>query len=569
MHIKVNRRALRHPVLGALFLGFWGVAGCGTEGASSRLEADAGSSGDGGALVRPAPSSSARAAPSPSAEQAPSAPPPTNSGVLPSLREAPPVPGCVPEGGIDEPDDDFADTNCDGIDGDAESAVFVAPTGDDGAKGTRSAPVKSLNVAVGLAAQRGQSAVYACIGEYPENVEITAGVSLYGGFDCARRWKRTNDVAVIAPKDGVPLTIRDVTTPVVVERAAFRAASATKMGASSIAAIVSHSADVAFLRSELVAGNGQRGAEAAAAEWPDMPALKQAATGTDHDFPTRCQAKLECSGLALTSNEDCAFWSSPGGHDTARICPDGAETRGGFGGMGDNCGGHQKAEKGLDGMPPTSAADGSGQSGSFGANGGAGIGFGSIVNGVYVASNSGEDGDFGGPGTSGRGGDGAIGGSSNGDRVLVYEIGGGGGQGGYAGCGGPGGKGGQGGGASIALLIDTSNVLVRTSHVATGAGGDGGPGRPGLRGEPGHPGGRGGRGTNITEGNPGMPGGGGGPGGAGGPGGGGPSIGIVHVGATPKVDDVVFDLGDAGKGLTGALKASDGVRTEIYAAKEQ
>ena len=38
---------------------------------------------------------------------------------------------CTPTGATDVPDDQFRDTNCDGIDGDVASAVFVAPDGDD------------------------------------------------------------------------------------------------------------------------------------------------------------------------------------------------------------------------------------------------------------------------------------------------------------------------------------------------------------------------------------------------------------------------------------------------------
>src|SRR3954447_8565266 len=44
--------------------------------------------------------------------------------------------------------------------------VFVSPTGDDGATGTKSKPVKSIAKGVELAASRGLPRVYVCEGTY-------------------------------------------------------------------------------------------------------------------------------------------------------------------------------------------------------------------------------------------------------------------------------------------------------------------------------------------------------------------------------------------------------------------
>src|SRR5204863_207955 len=41
---------------------------------------------------------------------------------------------------LDIPDDQFVDSNCDGIDGDAAHAVFVATDGDDGSPGAAGSP---------------------------------------------------------------------------------------------------------------------------------------------------------------------------------------------------------------------------------------------------------------------------------------------------------------------------------------------------------------------------------------------------------------------------------------------
>src|SRR5512141_464745 len=54
---------------------------------------------------------------------------------------------CTPTG-ADDPDDAFADTDCDGIDGDKTKAIFVGPSGNDSAPGTIEEPVRSLAKAV-------------------------------------------------------------------------------------------------------------------------------------------------------------------------------------------------------------------------------------------------------------------------------------------------------------------------------------------------------------------------------------------------------------------------------------
>src|SRR5690349_7113153 len=51
------------------------------------------------------------------------------------------TPGCVAQAGPDLPDDNFADTNCDGVDGDAARAIFVATSGADTNPGTMEMPM--------------------------------------------------------------------------------------------------------------------------------------------------------------------------------------------------------------------------------------------------------------------------------------------------------------------------------------------------------------------------------------------------------------------------------------------
>ena len=96
----------------------------------------------------------------------------------------------------DVPDLKFADTNCDGIDGVAKRAVFVAPTGSDAAPGTRARPLRSLQAAVALAARKRQS-VYAMVGRYEvgSGLALADHVSIYGGYSA--RWKRSATQRVV------------------------------------------------------------------------------------------------------------------------------------------------------------------------------------------------------------------------------------------------------------------------------------------------------------------------------------------------------------------------------------
>jgi hypothetical protein len=74
---------------------------------------------------------------------------------------------------------------------DEEKAIFVAPTGQDGAPGTKGAPKQTLKAAVEAAGTTGKGEVCLCKGTYPESsgVRLDKPISLRGGFDCGT-WKR-------------------------------------------------------------------------------------------------------------------------------------------------------------------------------------------------------------------------------------------------------------------------------------------------------------------------------------------------------------------------------------------
>src|SRR5690606_27162794 len=61
------------------------------------------------------------------------------------------VAACSVTSSTDDPDDDFEDENCDGIDGDLTKAVFVSPSGSDSSAGSMAQPVRSIAKGIELA----------------------------------------------------------------------------------------------------------------------------------------------------------------------------------------------------------------------------------------------------------------------------------------------------------------------------------------------------------------------------------------------------------------------------------
>ncbi len=451
----------------------------------------------------------------------------------------------------DLPDDDFEDTNCDGIDGDASRAVFVSPDGDDLAAGTQDDPVATINAGIELA-QEGGLDVYVCNGEYDREVRLESiGVNIYGGYDCKSDWKRVRDRAVVRPQVGVPLTIRDV-SGVTIERIVFRALNNESEEGSSIAAAIVDSEDVELRRVELESGRAGSGKD-----------------GTDGKSWTSAARKGDDGNRATGCGSVFCATGGTGGHTTeAYTCPDGTKTRGGPGSRGEYADGTgpQNGAASLLGAPGGTSSDRSGTDGDGGDVGAHGQvstkEVGTFTGVIYEPVNAGGEG---GDGETGQGGGGGRGSPRGCVGDLCYTAGHGGGQGGNGGCGGRPGTGGTGGGGSFGLVIVGSEVSLTWARILTG---DGGVGGAGGEGGPGQVGGDPGAGYGSLAGDGGR-GGDGGKGGAGGPGGGGPSIGIALVNAeVPTTESVQFLLGDGGRGGAAAPDAGsdapDGISVEGY-----
>ncbi|MGM0576366.1 MAG: hypothetical protein ACQEXJ_11605 [Myxococcota bacterium] len=450
----------------------------------------------------------------------------------------------------DAPDLDGQDTDCDGIDGHAAEAIFVAPGGADSAPGTMGDPLATLGEAMDRAADTaGEDQVLVAAGVYEETLHLVGGVGVYGGY-APGTWERGPE-HVTEIRGGATAVLADaLSTDVRLQSLKIVAADATGTGQSSYAVrVVDTSATVFVEGCTLVAGEGTAGANTS------EPAQADGGLGGDDSHDT---GDYHAGGDGAAS-PSCDHPGGAGG-DGGRggYTEDGETTHGVEGEDGDAPDGVYGGPGGKAGRneSPWNRAGGDGMSGGSGDQGAAATTLsdplGSATSGGLYAPASGHDG---GDGTGGGGGGGGGGGSYYGPSA---NIGGGGGGGGSAGCGGEGGPGGGGGGGSFGIFVDGGTVNSVQNHVTTGDGGDGGDGARGGRGGEGGPGGLGKElyMGNDHDGGDGGKGGWGGRGGSGGGGPGGPSVGIFAASGTAVSDGDTFDTGFGGSGGEGGQDTS-------------
>jgi hypothetical protein len=486
---------------------------------------------------------------------------------------------CVFKGDDDEPDDEFEDRNCDGVDGMADGGIFVDPVrGTEGAAGTAEAPVRTLNEALSrIKAGTAPRRVYLAQGAYNEpGLVVDTQVALHGAYGGLDNWQRSVEYTSFLDGGPVGLVIRDIApgSETVLDRLTVHAANATAPGTPSIALQVIDSQDVRLRHGTFVAGTGAPGY----AGDNGSQGLDGGVGSPGGDGGIANAGSYGAGGVSIC---DGVIVSGGDGNNGAQ----GGNSSAGFAGLK----GNPVALGGVGGAggaagvttPPTPPANliictaGTGEPGQPGQPGDAGMpgssggGLGELSGTQWVANQQGGNGTAGIPGSGGGGG--GSGGSCKrepGPPSVEGASGGGSGGGGGGGCGGGAGSGGGGGGASISVLLVRSDVSFegQTTLVARG-GGRGGKGGEGGTGGVGGPGGIGGtRGINTSatynsyggDGGAGGPGGNGGPGGPGGGGGGGPSVGIWCGTDASYTGSVELQLADGGVGGTPGTGGSPG-----------
>jgi len=414
--------------------------------------------------------------------------------------------------GFDKPDDARIDDDCDGIDGDDATAIYVdCVTGNDGNIGSRLAP--KLTIGAAITAQTAGRHLIVANRACPGALTLKNGVSIHGGYDhTGTTWTRNTGRATVSGGITV-ITASSITSATALDFMAIVAASATGTGASAYAVRISNStANLVLSNLDITAGNGTNGYNGSGGS--------NGGTGSD--------------GIVGDNGgdaSDCCGWGGAGGSACSGTGSGGYGGRGGYGSSGGSSG--YWGNGGAGGLPggggggrgdqycvsgcSDAGTGGDGNTGGTGANGGdgpGGNGTGSVFGGFWYPSFGTDGGGSGSPGSGGGGG-----GGGGGTDCCRDDRGAGGGGGGGGGCGGTRGYGGGGGGGSFAIWLDASSPVIRNSTIRAGTGGAGGAG--GTAGSGGQGGGRGPRGTGLDNGGDGGLGGIGGWGGRGGHGGGG------------------------------------------------
>jgi hypothetical protein len=478
---------------------------------------------------------------------------------------------CLPEIGPDFPGDGL-DTNCDGIDGEADNAIFVAKNGSDQNPGTFEAPVLTITEALDRAIAFDKRDIYVATGVYSESIILSNGIRIIGGYrsDFLARDPLLFETAMIGiePTEQLPATVSavDVGGPsedltVFDGFTIFGANAANIPGGNSYGIYMLNCGDQLVISNNRVFGGaggfgqsglpGQDGLDGGSGQ-PGVGASDlNKFTSNGNRFCTNNDWVSGGSGGQVTCGDNITVTGGAGG---TAACPDfstvppnamtggqgsGPSGAGGVGGWASTI--NTDDDCGFCGATANAAVGGLGLTGLTGNEGTSGAGCsnaGGIVNGQWQGG-AGAPGGVGAHGGGGGGG-GAGGGvevtgkQCIGEGVQVdiagSDLGGSGGGGGSGGCAGTGGTGGTAGGGSFGIFVVYSapaeTLPVVLNNVmrggAGGPGGSGGPGGAGGNGGIGAAGGNSGEGDLTTFcANPGGPGGAGGAGGHGAGGGGG------------------------------------------------
>ncbi|MCS6856931.1 MAG: hypothetical protein NZM37_04390, partial [Sandaracinaceae bacterium] len=172
---------------------------------------------------------------------------------------------CKVMGGVDLPDDDFRDTNCDGIDGDRMRAVFVAPSGDDANDGlSPDRPLATLRRALQVAQETGRDQVLVVSANHVlgDTLDLVSGVSIYGGYEAGFR-NRTNSRATLTSSAEIAVRAQGLRGGVTIDRVNIVTMDRSSgEGRMAVGLFVRDSGDHLRLRwVNVIAGRGGAGAD--------------------------------------------------------------------------------------------------------------------------------------------------------------------------------------------------------------------------------------------------------------------------------------------------------------------
>ena len=469
---------------------------------------------------------------------------------------------CQYLGAYDEPDPDFTDSNCDGIDGNLDRAYYVDVDGNDLWAGNYDYPYATVQHGIDQAyayiqAHPGEKwHVYVSDGVYNQKITLKNGASVWGKYSVDDAWARHDDNDAVIYGTGLSSNrIMAVSGSGISSSTIFadmvvwtRDAYSTEYGASNYAMYCSGCTALEIYGNEIISGdagpgiNGSGGANSACT----------AVDGTN-GYPGSCDSDGNRNGGPGGYGCGGRYGGNggKGGVDKNAGASGIAGTINGGGGGSAGTGGGASECDGKDG-----GNGGNGSAGSAGTNGSAGINW-THSSGYYVGYNGGN----GVNGYNGHGGGG--GGGGGGQGGFFCDDGGGNGGGGGGGGGGYGYKanGGTAGGGSFGLFLsNSSGVSVHDNVIGTGNGGKGGNGGTGGGASSG--GGRGYGATSCTSevgagGNGGL-GGAGGRGGHGGGAAGGACYGVYRANTTVYNLDADNNISHGTAGARGTSSGNNG-----------
>ena len=523
-----------------------------------------------------------------------------------------PVGGCECEvkAGPDVPDG--VDSDCDGVDGEIQNAVFVAKNGADAAVGSKVAPVLTVQRGIDRAVELGLRDVYVATGVYQGSILLATGIGVYGGYssDFVVRDRVLYETVLMGIEGAVagPGTVNVVNPglgagPTALDGFTVFGPDTAVPGKSSYGIVLRNAHEgVVVSNCTIIAGDGGDGLPGSAGtSGGDGIAGTAGLAATEF---VECAGKNNAGGAA--GIRTCGAIDVSGGGGGTSVCPDyddsgsqpysppitqapapgeaGASGHGVTSATGGTPGwdflkwSAQVCANCISPPPPNTWAGADGEDGAIGEDGTGGVGctdtLGKILAGEWVPYQP----TGGGPGTHGAGGGG--GGAGGGVELSACgdggtDLGGSGGGGGSGGCSGGAGASATSGGGSFAVFMTwsgtaTSTPMLTGNLIRSGSGGNGGAGGQGGVGGSGGAGASGGASgaANPTtlcagQGGHGGSGGGGGHGGGGGGGCGGPSYGLFAAGqggldlSGLKGQGNVFEAGGTG-GLGGVGGASLG-----------
>ncbi|MDA0165928.1 hypothetical protein OM076_37025, partial [Solirubrobacter ginsenosidimutans] len=167
-----------------------------------------------------------------------------------------PLDPAVYPGAPDKPDLAFEDTNCDGIDGDLNKAIFVDGGGGlDTRSGTRDFPKKTITNALAAAKAAGKD-VYVAAGTYAESLALEPNLGIYGGYTPNFAARSTTEPTTI--NGGPQAAMADGDAGVVLQLLTFQGAAAGP-GGSSYGLRIVNNAKVAVQRVTAIGGTAGAG----------------------------------------------------------------------------------------------------------------------------------------------------------------------------------------------------------------------------------------------------------------------------------------------------------------------